>query len=196
MKILGVSGSPKSTSRTLALVHQALGHSRLALNGVEAEVHAINLGDLDVQFCDGRDPKTYSGDTQFLIDSVCACDGLIIGTPMYRASYTARLKNMFDLIPNDALTGKPVGIVATGGSDHHFLAIEHQLKPVIGFFQGHAIPGAVYANNSHFKNGQLIDEGIASRLKQLGESVARFAAQISATGEKNVGADGPEIKRE
>jgi MsuE subfamily FMN reductase len=196
VKILGVAGSPLSPSRTLALVKKATEYAGAANVGAEIETTVINLCDLDVQFCDGRDPSAYDGDTDYLINQVCQCDALILGTPMYRASYTARLKNMFDLIPNDALRGKPVGIIATGGSDHHFLAIEHQLKPIIGFFHGIAIPGAVYANNSHFgDDGELADQGIIDRLKQMCDSLTNLTFSISATGIDPAGAEAPEIKR-
>lgn len=195
MKILGVAGSPTSPSRTLALVEKALEYAGAAKVSVEITTTVINLCDLNVQFCDGRDPINYEGDTGYLINEVCNCDALILGTPMYRASYTAMLKNMFDLIPNDALRGKPVGIIATGGSDHHFLAIEHQLKPIIGFFHGVAIPGAVYANNSHFIDGELADQGIIDRLKQMCDALTNLTACISAAGINPAGAEAPEIKR-
>ena len=132
MKLLGVSGSPSVASKTLTAVALAVEHARASYPDVSAEV--LNLRDHDVQFSDGRDPATYEGDTRTVIDTVLAADALVVGTPMYRGGYTGRLKNLFDVLPNDALEGKPVGLVATGGTDHHFLAIEHELKPVVGFF--------------------------------------------------------------
>ena len=194
MEVLGISGTPTSPSRTFSLVQQAIDFAG-AVPDKHIQTSVINLGELDVKVCDGRDPMDYKGDTKFVIEKVCSCDGLIVGTPMYRGSCTGMLKNMFDLIPNDALLGKPVGIIATAGSDHHFLAIEHQLKPLIGFFHGYAIPGAVYANNSHFHDGRLTDDGVIYRLQQLGESVTNFAAMAATTRDPNLGADRPEIKR-
>jgi len=88
------------------------------------------------------------------------------------------LKNVFDLIPNDALQGKPVGLIATGGSDHHFLAIEHELKPVIGFFQGVALPGAVYAKDEHYSDGSLVDEGVLDGLQWLAIAVVEFSNRM------------------
>jgi FMN reductase len=158
---------------------------------VSAEV--INIRDHDVQFCDGRDPDLYEGDTRTIIDKVKAADALIIGTPMYRGSYTGVLKNLFDVIPNDALMGKPVGLIATGGTDHHFLAIEHELKPVIGFFAGYPIPGAVYANNQHYSNGHLVDEDVLDRLRQLADAVVGFAQKVP---QELRGARQPEIPRQ
>lgn len=190
MNLLGVSGSPSSASKTLMAVDIAVAHARSGHPELSAEV--LNLRDYDVQFSDGRDPATYGGDTRTVIDKVVEADGLIVGTPMYRGAYTGRLKNLFDVLPNDALEGKPVGLIATGGTDHHFLAVEHELKPLIGFFHAYAIPGAVYANNGHYAAGDLVDDGVRRRLHQLADAVVEFARRMPRS---LVGADRPEIPR-
>lgn len=190
MKLLGVSGSPSSPSKTVTALDVALDHARTVRP--DLDVALLNLRDLRMEFSDGRDPAAYEGDTRRAIDEVVGADALIVGTPMYRGSYTGRLKNLFDVLPNDALVGTPVGLVATGGTDHHFLAIEHQLKPLLGFFQAHALPGAVYANNDHFGDGGLVDGEVRRRLEQLAEAVVTFAERLPAG---LVGAAGPEIPR-
>jgi FMN reductase len=190
MKLLAVSGSPSAPSKTVTALEVALDHARTVRP--DLDVALLNLRDLRMEFSDGRDPAAYEGDTRRAIDEVVDADALIVGTPMYRGSYTGRLKNLFDVLPNDALAGTPVGLVATGGTDHHFLAIEHQLKPLLGFFHAHALPGAVYANNGHFSGGRLTDDGIRARLEQLAEAVVTFAERMPAG---LVGAAGPEIPR-
>lgn len=191
MKLIGLSGSPTERSKTLLAIEVAVEHVADAYPSVETEI--VNVRDYDVQFCDGRDPAEYEGDTRRVIDKIVEADALIVGTPMYRATYTGILKNVFDLIPNDALYGKPVGIVATGGSDHHYLAIEHELKPLIGFFQGLALPGGVYAKNEDYENGTLVSEGVIRSLRQLAESVVEFAERST---DRLVGSAGPTIRRE
>lgn len=191
MKLVGLSGSPTERSKTLLAIEVAVEHVADAYPSVETEI--VNVRDYDVQFCDGRDPAKYEGDTRRVIDKIVEADALIVGTPMYRATYTGILKNVFDLIPNDALHGKPVGIVATGGSDHHFLAIEHELKPLIGFFQGLALPGGVYAKNEDYENGALVSEGVIRSLRQLAGSVVEFAERPT---DRLVGSAGPTIRRE
>ena len=191
MKLLGLSGSPTERSKTLLAIEVAVEHVADAYPSVETEI--VNVRDYDVQFCDGRDPARYEGDTRKIIDKIVEADALIVGTPMYRATYTGILKNVFDLIPNDALHGKPVGIVATGGSDHHFLAIEHELKPLIGFFQAHALPGAVYAKSEDYENGVLVSEGVVKSLRQLAEAVVQFTGHST---DQLVGSAGPTIRRE
>lgn len=190
MKLLGVSGSPTG-GKTLLAIEKAMEHAAETYPSIETQT--INVRDHDIQFCDGRDPAAYEGDTRWLIDEIVGADALIFGTPMYRATYTGMFKNVFDLIPNDALHGKPVGLIATGGSDHHFLAIEHEMKPLIGFFQAHALPGAVYAKNEHYADGALVDEGVIHSLHQLAEAVVSFAER---SPDRLVGSSGPAIRRE
>jgi len=191
MKLLGISGG--LSQKTFVAIEKALDFAYQYDNSIDIDV--INVGELDVQFCDGRDPAKYEGDAKLIIDKIIAADALIFGTPMYRGSYTGLLKNVFDLIPNDALMGKPVGLIATGGSDHHYLAVEHELKPLLGFFLAHAIPGSVYANNDHYSNRDLVSQDVLNRLRELAESIVNFLRILPEDKASLVGARGPTIGR-
>lgn len=192
MKLVGLSGSPTARSKTLLAVEQALAFA--AEDDPQLDVELINIRDHDIVFCDGRDPDDYEGDTRGLIDAVAAADALIVGTPMYRGSYTGRLKNVFDILPNDCLRGKPVGLIATGGSDHHFLALDHELRPLMTFFAAHVLPGSVYANNSHYSDAELVDPGVLDRLRQLARGCVELARRLGSS--EVGGAAPPVIKRE
>lgn len=190
MKLLGLSGSPTSRSKTLLAVEKAVEFAKQWDPTIVAEI--INIRDMDIGFCDGRDPSLYEGDTRRLIDTIVGADALIIGTPMYRGSYTGILKNVFDIIPNDALYGKWVGIVATGASDHHYLATEHEIKPLLGFFYAHVVPGCVYANNEHYSDQALIDEGVLAGLNELARSLIELTKRIP---EEMRGLTGPKLAK-
>ncbi|AXG51682.1 NAD(P)H-dependent FMN reductase [Streptomyces lincolnensis] len=58
-------------------------------------------------------------------------DGVVIGTPVYKAAYSGVLKALLDLLPQYALTGKTVLPLATGGTTAHVLAIDYALRPVL-----------------------------------------------------------------
>ncbi len=193
MKLLGLSGSPtrNTASRTLSSVKQAVEFAQQQDASIEMET--INVRDLDIVLCDGRDPALYEDDTKTLIDKIVAADALILGTPIYRGSYTGILKNVFDVIPNDALVGKPVGIVVTGSTQHHYLAIEHEIKPLLGFFHAHALPGGVYLTREHFNDSVLVDEGALERLKQLSTAIVQFVKHVPNDRNLLAGASGPEI---
>ena len=165
-------------SKTFLAVEKAVQFAREYDPGIEAVV--LNLADFQQQFCDGRAPHLYEGDTKILIDQIVSADAFIIGTPVYRGSITGVLKNLFDVIPNDALRGKVIGFIATGGTYHHFLAIEHQLHPIAGYFSAFVVPGGVYAHNDHYADGELTSPEIIGRLKALGESVVEIRRKLGA----------------
>ncbi|HET9903650.1 MAG TPA: NAD(P)H-dependent oxidoreductase [Xanthobacteraceae bacterium] len=181
MRVVGISGSLSANSRTSRLVAHVLAAARQHA-GVETEL--IEIAERRLVFCDGRRPDLYDGDTRFVIDRIVAADACVVGSPVYRGSYTGALKNLFDLLPNEALRGKPVGLVATAGSDHHFLAVEHALRPLLSFFQAYTVPGAVYAHNGHFV-GERLDETTAEQCRLLGDEIVRLAVALGG------GAAGP-----
>tara|TARA_R110002049_G_scaffold2743_5_gene21161 strand:- start:42588 stop:43187 length:600 start_codon:yes stop_codon:yes gene_type:complete len=194
MKLLGISGSPTQSSKTLLAVSAAIEYAHNYDKNINIEL--LNISDFKVQFCDARDPEEYDGDARQIIKKIANADAYVIGTPMYRGTYTGILKNVFDLIPNDAMFGKPVGLIATGGSDHHYLALEHELKPLLGFFFSIVLPGAVYANNGDYSNGKIESDELMHRLKQLGESVVNFHKILPENRQSIIGAQGPTIKRQ
>ena len=193
MKLLGICGSPSAQSRTLTAVEKTLAFAKEWDKSVSIEV--IDIRDYDIPFCDSREPQLYKGDAKKIIAKIVDCNGLIVGTPLYRGSYTGILKNLFDIIPNNSIQGKPVGIIATGSTDHHYLSIEHIIKPLMGFFHAHVIPGAVYINHRHFIEDELIDEGILTRLNELTKAVVEFTRQLPPDLFNLVGPPGPEIKK-
>jgi len=171
MRLLGISGSPSRGSRTTRLIREVLDE---AAQQPDVETELIEVVSSGAVLCDGRPPEAYEGDTRRVIDMVVAADAYVVGSPIYRGSYTGSFKNLFDLLPNDALSGKVVGLVATGGSDHHFLALEHQLRPLLSFFRAHTVPGTIYAQNAHF-----IHNGVAPETQEACRSLAREIVRLS-----------------
>ncbi|MCM3238311.1 NAD(P)H-dependent oxidoreductase [Heyndrickxia oleronia] len=169
MKLLGISGTISGT-RTRLVVEKILDSAKEQFPEIETE--CLDLGKYDIQFCDGRDPETYTGDTKKVIDIVKDADMYIIATPIYQASMTGALKNLFDLVPVSAFHGKVIGFAATGGTYQHFLVIENQLKPIAGFFRSYVAPNYVYVHNDHFnENNEIIDESIIERINGLANQV-------------------------
>src|SRR5690606_42012398 len=180
LKLLAVNGSVTRHSRTGTLLRTVLDGAAKAHPEIETEL--LELAEYRLDFCDGRDPWAYAGDTAEVIRKVVEADALIVGTPVYRASFTGALKNLLDLIPNDALAGKAVGLVATGGSDHHLLALEYALRPVISYFRAHTVPGTVYAQNAHFDAGkELVDPEVRWRARSEERRVGKECRCRGAT---------------
>ena len=83
-------------------------------------------------------------------EKLASADVIVVGTPVYKGSYTGLLKHFFDLLDPKVLSGKVAVLAATGGSDHHSLVLEHQLRPLLSFFGVHTVPTTVYVKDSDF----------------------------------------------
>jgi FAD reductase [NAD(P)H] len=169
MKLLGISGTIVGSKTGIAV-----GKALDAVNRIapEIETELLDLKSYQVQFCDGRDPSTYTGDTKAVIDKVASADFYIIGTPIFQASITGVLKNLFDLVPVSALYNKVMGFVATGGTYQHYLVIENQLKPIAGYFRAYVAPSYVYLHDDHFNSArEIVHPDILARIDRLAEEV-------------------------
>jgi len=80
---------------------------------------------------------------------VAGADLVIIATPIYHAAYSGLLKLFLDLLPHDALRGKTVLALASGGSPGHLLALDYTLKPVLAALGARHILDALYALDKH-----------------------------------------------
>ncbi|MGW3645642.1 NADPH-dependent FMN reductase [Streptomyces sp. NPDC000878] len=134
--ILSVSGSPSPTSRTSRLLRHL--DDRLRLQG--HEVTPLDVRTLPAQALLGADFKHPA--IVAATDLFARADGVVIGTPVYKAAYSGLLKSLLDLLPQYALSGKTVLPLATGGSTAHVLAIDYALRPVLSSMgASHIVPG-------------------------------------------------------
>jgi FMN reductase len=78
---------------------------------------------------------------------VAEADAIVVGTPVYKASFSGVLKVFLDLLPQDGLAGKLVLPVATGGSQSHMLALDYALRPVLAALAPRHILPSIYATS-------------------------------------------------
>jgi FMN reductase len=180
--LLGIVGSISSPSNTRAAVEVAL-EAAEAEFGVSTRV--LHLADYKIDTADGRKLEQYSGDTADALDQIINSKAYIIGTPVYRGSYSGLLKNLFDLIPRGKwqsdkapLENRAVGLIATGATAHHYLSIAQELGPVLNFFGSHLVGSGVYAESSHFKDNKLTDDDIRQRLATLGKATVELSLAV------------------
>lgn len=111
-----------------------------------------------------------------VVEAVEQSDILVVTTPVYKGSYTGIFKHLFDFVDVNALIGRPVVIGATGGGQRHALMVEHQLRPLFGFFSALTIPTAIYAEDKTFEEGRQVDAGILARIELAAEQVLAVMA--------------------
>ncbi len=179
--LLGIHGSvtrPGRLYQALELALQAVGNGE---NSVTTSL--LHLGDHRISFADGRPLPDFSDDTEAVVEQVMAADMYIIATPIFRASFTGALKNLLDLVPVEGLMGKACGLLAMGATDHHYLTVDTQLRPVLAWFGAHLVPGAVYLQSRHFQDGQLADSQVISDLQSLAKAVVAMQRAATDNGE-------------
>ncbi|MFA6267803.1 MAG: FMN reductase, partial [Pseudolabrys sp.] len=123
-----------------------------------------DLIDLGPSLGSAKGARDLDGQARGILERIIAADVLVVGSPTYKGSYTGLFKHFFDLVDPAALRGKPVLLSATGGGERHALVVEHQLRPLFGFFEAFTLPTAVYASEKDFANGVLAAEAIRARV--------------------------------
>lgn len=169
MKIVGLSGSIVGSKTKTAMDHAL----RIAREKYpDAEVTLLNLADYSIVFSDGRDYRDYEGDTKFVTETLMAADAIIIGTPTFQASIPGTLKNIFDLLPVNALRDKVVSVIVTAGSAKHYLMAEQQLKPILSYMKAHIVPTYVFIEEKDFNRKQIVNDDVIFRMERLVEDTA------------------------
>lgn len=169
--LLAIVGSVTPPGRLLSATRWLLDSASASRKDLEVEL--INLADKKVAFADGRPPEQYKDDTAAIIESVRAANGVIIASPVYRGSFTGALKNLLDHLPVESLAGKPVGIIAMGATQHHFLGVDWHLRDVLAWFGALLVPTSVYLASADFVEGQLT-ENAKQDLTDLADAVIKL----------------------
>lgn len=177
LKIVAVSGSTHHPSKTTALVD--LISSQLA-DRLDADVHLIRLDRLGPRLSGVLRRHDLPEEVEAELVRIETADLLVVGSPVYRASFTGLFKHLFDFVDQYALIDTPVLLAATGGSERHALIIDHQFRPLFSFFQALTLPLGVYAHDSDFVDYAVYSEFLRARIAKVVErSVPVIAANVA-----------------
>ncbi|WP_413810649.1 NADPH-dependent FMN reductase [Streptomyces sp. OE57] len=123
--VLSLSASPSPQSRTAAVRRHVDG----LLTAAGHDVLPVDVRDLPAApLLSGQvsDPRLAA-----VLDGVERADGVVVATPVFKASYSGLLKALLDVLPEKALAGRAVLPLATGGTLAHVLMLDHALRPVL-----------------------------------------------------------------
>ncbi|MCK6388689.1 MAG: NAD(P)H-dependent oxidoreductase [Zoogloea sp.] len=142
MKIIGLSGSLSAPSRTRGLVEAVIGEITRQTGFGGGVIDIAELAHAQLR----------------------GADLIVIGVPVYKASYPGAFKHFVDLIDPKALEGKAAILVATGGSEQHALILEHQLRALASYLGLYSAPKTVFARDTDFADYRLANPAIAERV--------------------------------
>lgn len=174
--VLGAASKPGRLAAAVAALREEISnrHPDLAVDLVDLHTTLLDV-------CDGRPDDAYDEITRAAVAAICAADTVILASPVYRASFPGVLKNFLDLLPVRALRDKPVGLVSMGGSAHHYLGADWQLRAVLTWFGALAMPSSVYLMSSDFEAERLQRDEMRQALTSLAESCIQTAARLAGT---------------
>ena len=172
LNLVALSGNVRVPSRTEALVRAvAVEFSKHVL----VSQHMFSMAEIGPTVLPALTLASLRAEGLAYVHAIEAADILIIGSPIYRASYTDALKHLFDLVDYRALTGAIGVIVATGGTAMHGLATEHQFRPLLSFFGITAVSTTIYALENDFDGTTISSSQIRGRIEQAAAEAALLA---------------------
>lgn len=167
MQVIAVDGSPAGPGRTATVL-------AAVLDGLPAgwSAEVVEL----------------AGGPEAALERVERADAVVVGSPMYRATYATPLKAWLDRLPRGMwgestapVTGKAVAIVGTGASWHHFLGLDPLRSVLAGFFAAHVVPPGLYVPAEGFDEDGRLLESYRTLAGQQGAAVAELAQALAAS---------------
>ena len=176
MLVVTLGGSPSQRYRSGVLLDKT--RQWLQRQGVEVVSYQIrDFPAEDLLHARFDSPKVID-----LLQQIANADGLLIATPVYKASFSGALKTVLDLLPERALAHKVVLPIATGGSIAHMLAVDYALKPVLSALKAQELLHGIFAEDSQIAYGEgsvqaqlvpVLEQRLHEALEQLYSAMAR-----------------------
>ncbi|WP_166358312.1 NADPH-dependent FMN reductase [Pseudomonas akapageensis] len=148
MLVVSIGGSPSLRSRSGVLLERC----KHWLQGQGVEVVNFQVRDFVAE--DLLHARFDSPQVLNFLELVEQADGLVVATPVYKASFSGALKTLLDLLPERALSHKVVLPIATGGSIAHMLSIDYALKPVLAALKAQETLQGIFADDSQIAYGE------------------------------------------
>ncbi|WP_336024194.1 NADPH-dependent FMN reductase [Halobellus salinisoli] len=171
--VVAVSGSRRERSYT----RKSLGIVLDAIEGHGVATDLIDLGAVDLPLY--HPSVDEQGDSPELTRRVRDAEAVLLGSPVYHDSYSSTFRNFHDYCSKDEFENTAVGLVATAGGGSYGATLEHMRSTVRGV-HGHTVPEQVGIRRASrkFDGDTLTDEGIRSRLEELGVAVVEEARRL------------------
>lgn len=138
--------------------------------GVEAQVEFVDLREVASDIMNTMLTGFASPKLEKVLQTVTTADAVIAVTPIFTTSYSGLFKSFIDILDPVSLTGMPVLIAATGGTERHSLALDYAMRPLFTYLHAVVAPTAVYAASSDWGDAE----------SSLGERIERASAEFAS----------------
>jgi len=178
MKILIISASPRKNSHSRVLADSAFNYLEKKKSEEKHSVSMIDLYEnkMDIFRGFGED---YNEETNKVIDMLKEHDVFIISTPVYNASFSSVLKNIFEHSNYKALKGKTAGFIMNAGGPISFVKTQGDLNSMMNYFSIFSNPSAAHVLPKDFdKEMKLEGESVKERIKDLVDSTVELGTKL------------------
>ncbi|MEE6273420.1 FMN reductase [Georgenia sp. MJ206] len=180
-------GQPSST-RLLADRLAAATVAELGSRGVSAEVTTVELRDVAHDVVNAMLTGFPSGDLRGVLETVTGADGVIAVTPLFTTTYSGLFKSFVDVLDKESLTGMPVLLGATGGTQRHSLALEYSVRPLFTYLRADVATTSVFAATDDWAGE---GDDLARRITRAGRELAEMVAARQNAGPADAFGDVP-----
>ena len=184
IRVVGIGGTLRENSTSLWALQHALEQARAE----GATTQLLDLRRLDLpMYQPDWELEDYGANVQDFVQVVRHADAFLMSTAAYHGTLAGVTKNALDYLefladaPRPYMHNKPVGLIATASGD---IADVHSITAMINVvhsLRGYALPLSVPIHNASKafdQDGNVINEKIAIRLKQLGKMVVETATHF------------------
>jgi FMN reductase len=169
VRVLGVVAGPEPGGRTATAVAGVLA-------GAEKAGATTSLLELSEAGADA------------VIAAFADADAVVFGSPVYRATYSALLKDLLERTERGKwgeksapLQGTAAATVLTGASGHHFLAVADLRSVLAGFFAVQVLSPGLYFDHAGYVDRGTLTEDSAQLAAVHGGALVDLAAAIQAS---------------
>lgn len=134
------------------------------------QVTYMDLRNIEMDFCDGRDLKYYSKDLQKAYIKLEQQDVIIFWMPVYQYSMSGVLKNFIDIC-GGALKGKRVGAIVNAGGPNCYMASRDLFDCLFYEYACNGIMPTPYTWSMDFENGAIKNEKVLEKLEELAQKI-------------------------
>lgn len=172
LTVISAGLSSPSSSRSLADQISAAVNTAVTARGEALEVNVIEVKNLAIDLAHAMTTGGINSDALTMAkQQVSEADGLLVVTPVFKASYTGLLKMFFDVLDDEAINDMPTVIAATAGTARHSLVLDHTLRPLLSYMHARVLPTGIFAATEDFGSaeGAHIERRIQRAAAELAE---------------------------
>lgn len=175
LRILGLSGEYRSTSKSGMMVNLALSHAR----SLGADIFYWDCYEKPLPFV-GEDGCWENPNVEEFQELATSCDAIFACSPEYHGTMSGVMKNTFDWLYDKHIGGKSVGLMCTLGGMQNSNTLNH-MRIMLRWLHARPVPEQLavgHVKEAFAADGSLNDAAMAERLESLVASVLDSATML------------------